>query len=68
MQPDVPHVNTKRYYARRLPMPFTRTAQLSIRVSPAMLSSLRTLASPRAMSLSEYTARLLTDHLYAQAR
>lgn len=66
MPPDVTPVQPKRFYARRLPMPFTRTSQLSIRVSPAMLDSLKTLADPRSMSLSEYTARLLMDHLHAQ--
>lgn len=61
MQPDVTHDHAKRLHAKRLPAPFARRVQLSVRVSAAMLDSLRALADSRRMSLNEFSARLIYD-------
>lgn len=53
----------KRRYARRLPKAFARLDMICARVSNASRQSLLLLAERRGMSLSEYLARLVNDHL-----
>ena len=53
----------RRPYAKRLPTELCRRSLLSIRVREQTRSTVRALAYERMMSVSEYMARLLTDHL-----
>ena len=54
---------TRRPYALRLPPELCRRSMLSIRVHEKAKRSIRALALERGMSVSEYMARLLNDHL-----
>lgn len=58
-----PSQTSRRPYALRLPSHLCRRAMLSIRVHDQVQGSVRALASERGMSVSEYMARLLNDHL-----
>jgi hypothetical protein len=53
----------KRRYASRLPKAYSRLDMICARVSKASRQGLKLLADRRGMSLSEYIARLLNDHL-----
>ncbi len=55
----------KRRYARRLPKAFARLDMICARVSKASRQSLQLLAERREIeiSISEYLARLVNDHL-----
>ena len=53
----------RRPYARRLPAQFARRVMLCARVSREMKAAIAQLAAARKMSISEYMARLLNDHL-----
>ena len=53
----------RRPYARRLPTQFARRVMLCARVSREMKAAIAQLAAARKMSISEYMARLLNDHL-----
>lgn len=53
----------RRPYARRLPAQFARRVMLCARVSREMKAAIAKLAATRKMSISEYMARLLNDHL-----
>lgn len=53
----------RRPYARRLPAQFARRVMLCARVSREMKAAISQLAAARKMSISEYMARLLNDHL-----
>jgi hypothetical protein len=59
---------TKRRYAKRLPPGLVRRAMLSIRVNEHTRRVVFALAEERGMSISEYVARLLSDHLGHVAR
>ena len=59
---------TPRFYAVRLPEPFTRRNQVGCRVNEAAKHFLELLARARGMSVSEYLARLINDHLAAASR
>ena len=54
---------SRRPYARRLPAQFARRVMLCARVSREMKAAIAQLAATRKMSISEYMARLLNDHL-----
>ena len=58
-----PSQTSRRPYALRLPPHLCRRAMLSIRVHDQVQGSVRALARERGMSVSEYMARLLNDHL-----
>lgn len=58
----------KRRYAKRLPPGLVRRAMLSIRVNEYTRRVVFALAAERGMSISEYVARLLNDHLNAVAQ
>ena len=58
-----PHTQHPRRYARRLPPAYARTTTLTIRLTPAMKDALAYLAACRRISMSEYTARMVGDHL-----
>ena len=53
----------RRPYARRLPAQFARRVMVCARVSREMKAAIAKLAVARKMSISEYMARLLNDHL-----
>lgn len=53
----------RRYYARRFPLGLPRCASLSVRLHEATRECLISLAEDRRMSLSEYVARLIQDHV-----
>ena len=53
----------RRPYARRLPAQFARRVMVCARVSREMKAAIAKLAAARKMSISEYMARLLNDHL-----
>lgn len=53
----------RRPYARRLPAQFARRVMICARVSREMKAAIAKLAAARKMSISEYMARLLNDHL-----
>jgi len=53
----------RRPYARRLPAQFARRVMVCARVSREMKAAIAKLAATRKMSISEYMARLLNDHL-----
>lgn len=53
----------RRPYARRLPAQFARRVMICARVSREMKAAIAQLAATRHMSISEYMARLLNDHL-----
>lgn len=53
----------RRPYARRLPAQFARRVMVCARVSREMKAAIAQLAAARKMSISEYMARLLNDHL-----
>lgn len=59
---------TQRFYAARLPEPYTRHQQVGFRVCGSAKRLLIALASARGMSVSEYLARLVSDHLAAASR
>ena len=52
-----------RRYARRLPPGYARRSALTVRLTPDMKDALAYLAAYRRISMCEYTARVLTDHL-----
>ena len=54
-----------RRYARRLPPAYARSTTLTMRLTPAMKDALAYLAACRRLSMSEYTARVINDHLTA---
>lgn len=55
--------STRRFYAKRLHHPHTRHHQLGLRVCSLTKELLLQLARARMMSVSEYLARLVNDHL-----
>jgi hypothetical protein len=57
-----------RPYAQRLQQPYTRACQLGFRVSLSVRLMIQRLAQARQMSVSEYLARLLNDHLLAETK
>ena len=57
-----------RHYSRRTPPNLTRRAMLCARVHVDARQAVRSLAAERGMSISEYVARLLNDHLSQVAR
>lgn len=61
-----PLVSSKRRYAKRLPKLYARRKQLSARVSQPMYESVSTFATQRGMSICEYVARLINDHIQDQ--
>jgi hypothetical protein len=54
-----------RRYARRLAALYVRDSTLSVRVTAQMKDSLAHMAACRGMSLCEYAARVINDHLLA---
>ena len=68
MHTQPPLLTLRRPYARRLPPEYCRRALLSIRIHDHARSAVRALAHERGMSISEYCARLLSDHLTQLAR
>lgn len=68
MHSPTPLLSLRRPYARRLPNEHCRRALLSIRVHDHARRTVRALALERGMSISEYCARLLADHLTQLAR
>ena len=52
--------------AKRLPKLYARRKQLSARVSQPMYESVSTFATQRGMSICEYVARLINDHIQDQ--
>jgi hypothetical protein len=59
----------KRPYAARLPEPHTRRCQVAFCISSRAKQALCAHAAARRMSVSEYMARLLADHLrFVEAR
>lgn len=56
---------TRRRYASRLAAGHARTSTLSLRLTPTMKDALNALAADRAMSVCEYAARVIHDHLRA---
>lgn len=54
-----------RRYARRLSAVDVRDRTLSVRVTPQMKDALACIAASRRMSLCEYAARVINDHLLA---
>lgn len=66
MMQQPPHYSEHpRRYARRLPPAYARITTLTVRLTPAMKDALALLASCRYMSMSEYAARIINDHLTA---
>lgn len=61
------HVHPRRY-ARRLAALQVRDSNLSVRVTAQMKDALAYMAACRQMSLSEYAARVLNDHLLSAHR
>lgn len=61
----MPNAQRKRFYSVRLPHPFTRRHQIGLRVCATTKRLLVALADARSMSVSEYLARLVSDHLAA---
>lgn len=53
----------RKFYAKRLAEPHTRCCQLGFRVNKSAKALLQQLATARRMSVGEYLARLLNDHL-----
>jgi hypothetical protein len=53
----------KRFYSMRLGEPYTRRDQVGFRLSGSAKRLLVALAVARRMSVSEYLARLVHDHL-----
>lgn len=60
--------STRRYYARRLACPHIRRCQIGFRVSEGVRQLLEQMACARHMSVSEYMARLLNDHVISQLK
>ena len=58
----------RKFYAKRLAEPHTRCCQLGFRANKSAKALLQQLANARRMSVSEYLARLLNDHLDQVAR
>lgn len=54
-----------RRYARRLPTEYARRCTLTVRLTDAMKDAVAHLAARRQMSMSEYAARIISDHLTA---
>lgn len=54
-----------RHYADRLPRLHARRCTLSVRLSEPMKDAVAYLAARRRMSMCEYVARLLNDHVGA---
>jgi predicted HicB family RNase H-like nuclease len=52
-----------RRYARRLPPDYARRSALTVRLTPEMKDALAFLAAYRKLSMCEYTARIINDHL-----
>jgi len=63
-----PYTQHPRLYARRLPPAYTSSTTLTIRLTPAMKDALAYLAACRRISMSEYAARMVGDHLSAAWR
>ena len=57
-----------RHYTRRTPPNLTRRAMLCARVHIDARQAVRSLAAERGISISEYVARMLNDHLSQVAR
>lgn len=55
--------STRRFYAKRLSHPHTRRHQIGLRVCGVTKNILLRLSRARMMSVSEYLARLVNDHL-----
>lgn len=60
-----PYTDHPRRYARRLPSDYARSSALTVRLTPAMKDALAYLAACRKLSMCEYTARIINDHLTA---
>ena len=60
-----PYTEHPRRYARRLPSGYARRSALTVRLTPEMKDALAYLAACRKLSISEYAARLINDHLTA---
>jgi predicted HicB family RNase H-like nuclease len=58
----------QKFYAKRLAEPHTRRCQLGFRVSKSAKALLQQLANTKHMSIGEYLARLLNDHLAQMTR
>ena len=58
----------RRLYAQRLPDDQARRAMLCARVNDRAKQTVGTLARERGMSISEYVARMLNDHLTQVSR
>lgn len=58
-------MSQQRRYARRLPFGYSRTSVLTLRLTPEMKVALAALAAERSMSVCEYAARAISDHLCA---
>ena len=64
--PQIPrYTEHPRRYARRLPSDYARTSALTVRLTPAMKDALAYLAASCELSICEYTARMINDHLTA---
>jgi len=61
-------IHMRRPYAKRLLGANRRSCQVGFRLSPVALQFLRHFASERRMSVSEYVARLVCDHLTLLSR
>ena len=68
MQPIYPTHLVKRPYACRQKAELCRLAMLSIRVHEQVRRMINALAAERGMSISEYTCRIINDHLSQVAR
>lgn len=55
--------SSRRAYARRFPRADARRAMLCARVHEGARNAVQGLAQKRGMSVSEYVARLVNDHL-----
>ncbi len=54
-----------RRYARRLPPGYARVTTLTVRLTPAMKDAVAYMAACKQISMSEYAARIINDHLTA---
>lgn len=52
-----------RRYARRLPPSYARRTTLTLRLTIAMKDAVAYLAASRQLSMGEYAARVISDHL-----
>jgi hypothetical protein len=56
-------VKNFRFYAKRLAGSYTRRCQIGFRLNEVAKGMLQKLAAQRRMSVAEYVARLVCDHL-----